>query len=119
MAQISAIPMDVREAMGVILESARQRDRPFGVSDAVDQLRQQFPDLAVSDNDLVGAFVGEAVTADVKLSLMMSTANRAASTVEVDSSEVNPRQRQGRRRYSENQHAQPTLSAGDKIDQQP
>ncbi|MEQ1955311.1 hypothetical protein [Mesorhizobium sp. CN2-181] len=76
MTRITSIPVDVREAMGAILETARGLDRPFGVSEAVDQIRRQFPNMEVSDNDLVGAFVGEAVTADVKMDLAMSTENR-------------------------------------------
>jgi hypothetical protein len=64
--------------MGDILEQARKRNTPFGVSEAVDQLRRRFSDLEVSDTDLIEALASDSVSANVDMDLIVSKTNWTA-----------------------------------------
>jgi hypothetical protein len=95
---MSWIPVDVREVMGAILERARQQNKSFAVSEAIDQIRRQFPNLGVSDDDLIEALAGEAASADVDIDLVISTENRTGQHGGSDSTSSNSERRGSRRR---------------------
>ncbi|TIQ10999.1 hypothetical protein [Mesorhizobium sp.] len=100
MTRTASIPVDVREVMGAILERARQQNKPFGVSEAIDQIRRQFPDLGISDNDLIEALAGEAASADVDIDLSISTENRTGQHNDASDSTSSNFERRGSRRRS-------------------
>jgi len=112
MTSISSIPVNVREVMGDILEQARKRNTPFGVSEGVDQLRRRFPDLEVSDNDLIEALTSEAVSANVDMDLIVSKTNRTTLADRDSESRSgqplsNSERHQKRRRSVANENAPP------------
>jgi hypothetical protein len=58
------ISPDVRAAISNFLRNERQGDaRPFAVSEALNAIRRVFPDLEISDSDLVDAIASEALAA--------------------------------------------------------
>lgn len=67
MASITSIPVDVREAIGAFLDQAKRSSEPLAISEAIGAIRRIFPDLEVSDSDLVDAITGEAIASDVRL----------------------------------------------------
>ena len=67
MTRITSIPVDVREAIGAFLDKAQGRAEPLAMSEALDAVRRIFPDLEVSDNDLIDAITSEAVASNVRL----------------------------------------------------
>lgn len=67
MARITSIPVDVREAIGAFLDQAQRSSEPLAISEAIDAIRRIFPDLEVSDSDLIDAITGEAIASDVRL----------------------------------------------------
>lgn len=67
MARITSIPVDVRQAIGAFLDNQQGREGPLVLSEALDAIRRIFPDLEVSDSDLIDAITSEAVASDVRL----------------------------------------------------
>jgi hypothetical protein len=57
------IPPDVRAAIGAFLNECQKEARPFATSEALGAIRSIFPDLQVSDVDLLDAIASEASTA--------------------------------------------------------
>ncbi len=62
------IPPDVRAAISAFLNECQKVDKPFAESEALGAIRQTFPDLDISDSDLMDAITSEASTAgfDIK-----------------------------------------------------
>jgi len=60
---IHHIPPDVRAAIGAFLNECQKETRPFAISEALGAIRSIFPDLQVSDVDLLDAIASEASTA--------------------------------------------------------
>ena len=67
MGGITSIPVDVREAIGAFLDKAQGSSEPLAMSEALDAIRRIFPDLEVSDSDLIDAITSEAVASNVRL----------------------------------------------------
>lgn len=67
MTRITSIPVDVREAIGAFLDKAQGGSEALVMSEALDAIRRTFPDLEVSDNDLIDAITSEAVASNVRL----------------------------------------------------
>lgn len=61
-------PDHVRRAIGTFLAACQTEARPFAISQALGAVRRVFPDLDISDADLVSAITREALAAgfDVK-----------------------------------------------------
>ena len=57
------IPPDVRAAIGTFLNECQKEARPFAISEALGAIRRIFPDLQISDGDLLDAITSEASTA--------------------------------------------------------
>jgi hypothetical protein len=57
------IPADVRAAIHAFLNACQKDARPFAPSEALGAVRRVFPDLDMSDSDLVDAITSEASTA--------------------------------------------------------
>jgi hypothetical protein len=57
------IPPDVRAAIGAFLNECQKEARPFAISEALGAIRRIFPDLQISDVDLLDAITSEASTA--------------------------------------------------------
>ena len=57
------IPPDVRAAIGTFLNECQKEARPFAISEALGAIRRIFPDLLISDGDLLDAITSEASTA--------------------------------------------------------
>lgn len=62
------IPADVRAAIHAFLDACQREGRPVATSEALGAVRRVFPDLDISDSDLMDAITSEASTAgfDVK-----------------------------------------------------
>lgn len=67
MARVRSIPVDVREAIGAFLDEAQRSSGLLAMSEAISAIRRIFPDLEVSDNDLIDAITSEAVASNVRL----------------------------------------------------
>lgn len=67
MTRITSIPVDAREAIGAFLDKAQGGSEALSMSEALDAIRRTFPDLEVSDNDLIDAITSEAVASNVRL----------------------------------------------------
>lgn len=61
--RIHGIPPDVRAAIGAFLNECQKKTRPFAISEALGAIRRIFPDLEISDVDLLDAITSEASTA--------------------------------------------------------
>jgi hypothetical protein len=60
---IHHIPPDVRAAIGAFLNECQKEARPFAISEALSAIRRIFPNLQISDVDLLDAITSEASTA--------------------------------------------------------
>ena len=69
MAANTSLPVQVRRAIGIMLEQARQHREPLAMSKAIEELRHRFPDQASSDNDLIDAVNNEAVALHVAINV--------------------------------------------------
>lgn len=56
------IPVDVRAAIRVFLSACHKEAKPFAAVEAMDAVRRVFPDLDISDADLMDAITSEAST---------------------------------------------------------
>jgi hypothetical protein len=54
------IPTDVRAAIGAFLNACQKEARPFATLEALGAIRRVFPDLDISDADLMDAITSEA-----------------------------------------------------------
>jgi hypothetical protein len=74
------IPPDVRAAIGAFLNECQKEARPFAASEALDAIRRIFPDLQISDVELLDALTSEASTAgfdiDYDVAVKSDTAKR-------------------------------------------
>jgi hypothetical protein len=61
------IPADVREAIKQFLATAQNEPEPFAVSEALGAIRRIFPDLDVSDDELLDAIASEASVAGFEI----------------------------------------------------
>ncbi|TWG96377.1 hypothetical protein L598_002600000070 [Mesorhizobium sp. J18] len=57
------IPPEVRAAISAFLAEGGRDHHPFTMSDAMDAVRRVFPDLELSDQELVDAITSEAAAA--------------------------------------------------------
>lgn len=60
---IHQIPPEVRAAIGAFLNECQKEARPFAIPEALGAIRRIFPDLDISDADLVDAIASEATHA--------------------------------------------------------
>ena len=76
------ITPDVRAAIGAFLNECQKDGRPFAISEALGAIRRVFPDLQISDGDLLDAITSEASTAgfdiDYDVSSKFATLKRQA-----------------------------------------
>lgn len=79
MARMTFVPVYAREAVGNMLERVRRRNAPFNLSEAVETIRTRFPELEISDAELIEAITGEAIAAGVKLKFDVLPPNRSGS----------------------------------------
>ena len=70
------IPPDVRAAIGAFLNECQKETRPFAISEALGAIRSIFPDLQVSDVDLLDAITSEASTAGFDIDYDIQTLKR-------------------------------------------
>lgn len=56
------VPGDVRAAIHAFLNTSQKENRPFVISEVLNAVRRIFPDLDISDTDLVDAITSEAST---------------------------------------------------------
>lgn len=61
------IPPEVREAIKQFLTAAQEETGPFAISEALGAVRRVFPDLDVSDSELVDAIASEASVAGFEI----------------------------------------------------
>ncbi|WEX75781.1 hypothetical protein PYH37_000794 [Sinorhizobium numidicum] len=61
--QSRKIPPDVRAAIGAFLNACQKEARPFATREALGAVRRIFPDLDISDKDLMDAITSEASVA--------------------------------------------------------
>ncbi|MDZ5697638.1 hypothetical protein [Chelativorans sp. M5D2P16] len=61
------IPSEVREAIKQFLAAAHKEKEPFAVSEALGAVRRVFPDLSVSDSELMDAIASEASVAGFEI----------------------------------------------------
>ena len=54
------VPPEVRAAIGAFLNECQKEAGPFAISEALGAIRRIFPDLDISDADLVDAITSEA-----------------------------------------------------------
>jgi hypothetical protein len=54
------VPPEVRAAIGAFLNECQEETRPFAVSEALGAIRRIFPDLDISDADLLDVLTLEA-----------------------------------------------------------
>lgn len=79
MARTSKIPVDVREAIGAFLDKEQGNSQPLAMSEALDAIRRIFPDLEVSDSDLIDAITGEAIASDVRMHIDVPRPDRSGA----------------------------------------
>ena len=60
---VHPIPPDVRAAISAFLNECQKEAQAFAVSEALGAIRRTFPDLDISDSDLMDAITSEATTA--------------------------------------------------------
>jgi hypothetical protein len=60
MNNVDKMPSDIRAAIGSFLNECQNEARPFAISEALSAIRRIFPDLKVSDSDLMDAVTSEA-----------------------------------------------------------
>jgi hypothetical protein len=70
------IPADVRAAIHAFLNACQKEARPFATSEALGAVRRVFPDLDISDSDLVDAITSEASTAGFDLEACAGDASK-------------------------------------------
>ncbi|MBD9508954.1 hypothetical protein IB265_19440 [Ensifer sp. ENS10] len=93
------ISPEVRAAIGAFLSACQKEARPFATSEALGAVRRVFPDLDISDTDLMDAITSEASVAgfDVDTPDPASAARRRVSLEEWDNEGGAPRsETQGR-----------------------
>lgn len=56
------VPVDVRAAIRAFLSTCQKEAKPFAAMEAMDAVRRVFPDLDISDADLMDAITSEAST---------------------------------------------------------
>lgn len=61
------MPPEVREAIKQFLAAAQKETGPFAVSEALGAVRRVFPDLDVSDSELMDAIASEASVAGFEI----------------------------------------------------
>ena len=66
-AKDSPIPPDVRAAIAAFLNQFQKKARPFAASEALGAVRRIFPDLEISDAELLGAITSEASIAGLDI----------------------------------------------------
>lgn len=76
------IPVDVREALGMLMEQSRKRREKLTVSEAIDTVRRRFPDLKASDADLIDGITGEAVAYDLAIEFDVPPPNSATGALD-------------------------------------
>lgn len=57
------IPVDVRAAIQAFLKACQEEATPFATEEAIGAVRRVFPDLEISDGDLMDAITSEASAA--------------------------------------------------------
>lgn len=57
------LPDQVRTAIATFLDACQKEARPFAISEALGAVRSVFPDLDISDQELVDAITSEASVA--------------------------------------------------------
>ena len=60
MKNVDKMPSEIRAAIGSFLNECQKEARPFAISEALSAIRRIFPDLKVSDSDLMDAVTSEA-----------------------------------------------------------
>ena len=63
------ISVYVRDEIENLLARCRQRSGKLTLSKAVKEIRNRFPDLAVSDNDLIAGIMSAAIATDVAVEM--------------------------------------------------
>lgn len=61
------IPPDVQAAISAFLNECQKEARPLAKSEALEAIRRIFPDLEISDVDLVDAIISEASMAGIDI----------------------------------------------------
>lgn len=69
MTHVSTIPTDVREAICAFMDHAQDNAHTVSLTDAIDTVRRNFPDLYATDVQLTRAIAKEAIAAHVRLHL--------------------------------------------------
>lgn len=69
------IPVDVRAAIHAFLSACQEEAKPFATAQVMDAVRRVFPDLDISDGDLMDAITSEASSAGFDVGADVSTAS--------------------------------------------
>ena len=69
------LPADVRAAISSFLKACQNEARPFATKEALEAVRNIFPDLDINDSDLIDGLISEASVAGFDVGLAEETRN--------------------------------------------
>lgn len=76
------LPADVRAAISSFLKACQNEARPFATKEALEAVRNIFPDLDINDSDLIDGLISEASVAGFDVGLAEETRNHRRLSVD-------------------------------------